>query len=456
MAESADFYRIAFEQSDRGLAIVSLADACFVDVNDRFCAFARRQREELVGSQWSLIAGIEDLDLIKSKIEAYALQFGEQLCCDLSVTITLDGDLNPTHVLIAVQDLMALKASELRARWQAEKLEALIDAVPASIWLAHDENCGRVSCNEVSRNWIEMPSAGSFFESDTRLHAHKWSSIMDANGNTLEPLDFPIARAARGETVNGFEGRLLRDDGQTRYIVGNARPLLDANGKPRGAVSAFIDITDRKRAEAREHLLSQEVDHRAKNILAVVQAIIQLTKASSVEGFRLGLTGRVNSMARAHTLLANSRWRSVDLRRLVEEELAPFGFDDSSATERQSFSISGPDVALTPEAAQALALSLHELATNAAKYGALSAPNGKVRVDWCWTGEEHNIFSLCWWEYDGYPTEPPDQSGFGGTVIRTSVEEQLNGDISYYWLPDGLKVEMRVSADDITDRRVSL
>ena len=451
MTESVDVYRLAFEQSDRGLALVSLADVRFIDVNERFCTLVRRDRDELAGSQWSLIAGMHDPDTIKSKIETYAGQLGEPHCCDISVSALLDGDTSPSIVLIEVRNITEQRASELKSRLRAEELEALVDAVPAAIWLAHDTNGERISVNHVAREWIQMPEEVSFLDSDTRVQEAAWWGMADADGGLLDVSDLPLMRAARGEIVNNFEGQVILSDGQKRHIFGNSRPLLDANGKPRGAVSALVDITDHKRAEVRERLLAREVNHRARNILSVVQAIVQLTKATSIDAFRQGLTGRIGSLARVHTLISDSSWSSVDLWELAAAELAPFGFGDSIDLENQRVSISGPDIALKPFAAQALALTLHELATNAAKYGALNHPSGKLRIDWCLIGDRADEFSLTWWEYHSRPTSNADHNGFGATLIRTSVEDQLSGKLLYSYLDDGLKVEICCPIDAVTD-----
>ena len=451
MIKKTDAYRIAFEQSDAGLALVSLAGARFVDANQRFCGFSGRNRDELVGSHWPLIAGIDDLDLIKSKIEDFAGQLGGLHCCDISVKASVDCDTSPSFVLIEVRDITEQRASELKAIRRVEELEAVVDAVPAAIWLAHDPNCERISANHISREWIQMPREESFFGSGTRVQDITWSVMADNSSKPLDISELPIMRAACGEKVDNFEGKLIFTDGRQVDVFGNARPLLDANGKPRGAVSAFVDITDRKRAEAREHLLAREVDHRARNILTVVQAIIQLTKSKSVDDFRHGLAGRIGSLARVHTLISDNSWRSVDLWRLVAAELAPFGFDAAAGMDNHSLKISGPDVALNPAAAQAFSLTLHELSTNSAKYGALASPNGKIRIDWDWIEEGAGAFCLCWQEYDGQPTTQPDLKGFGMTLIQTSIEDQLQGKISYRWLADGLKVHISCPVNAVTD-----
>ena len=136
-----------------------------------------------------------------------------------------------------------------------------------------------------------------------------------------------------------------------------------------------VDITDRKEAEE-PPLLAREVDHRARNALALVQSIVRLTRSDTIKSYIAAVDGRIGALSRAHTLLAQSRWKGADLGRLVDEELAPYRTGDAD-----KIAVSGPDL-LEPRAAQTLALALHELSTNAAKYGALSVLSGRVQLTW--------------------------------------------------------------------------
>ena len=138
-----------------------------------------------------------------------------------------------------------------------------------------------------------------------------------------------------------------------------------------------FDITDRKDAEERQTLLAREVDHRAKNALALVQSILRLTRAKDLPAYVTAVEGRIKALSRAHTVLSQSRWHGADLRGLVDEELAPYRVGDA-----EKIKTTGPEVLLQPALAQTLALALHELATNAAKYGALSSISGQLQVRW--------------------------------------------------------------------------
>jgi two-component sensor histidine kinase/CheY-like chemotaxis protein len=212
-----------------------------------------------------------------------------------------------------------------------------------------------------------------------------------------------------------------------------------------GSVSAVgawvIEISERKAAEEREQLLAREVDHRAKNLLTVVQSVVQMTRADNAEQFRAGVTGRIQSLARAHGLLASSRWQGVELTQLARDELAPYLTDDGSRV-----SVEGPPLRLSPAAGQSLAMVLHELATNAAKYGSLSRPEGRLRLSWSQEEDGGQPVRLLWCEENGKAAVPPSRSGFGARLIQASVERQLGGELAYHWGEDGLTVQLLLPA----------
>ena len=232
------------------------------------------------------------------------------------------------------------------------------------------------------------------------------------------------------------EFRVVRPGGELRWCVGGAAPTVDGDGRVVRVSGVTLDITERKRAEERQALLAREVDHRARNILAVVQAILRLTRADTSETFVAAVEGRIKALARAHGLLSQSRWEGVDLGVIVHEELAPYRAEAAGRIE-----VAGPPVVLEPASAQSLALALHELATNAAKHGGLSVPLGRLTLRWKLEPER---LVLRWTEAGGPGTSPPSRRGFGTTIIRGSVENQLGGGVSFDWRPEGLRCTLSV------------
>ena len=202
----------------------------------------------------------------------------------------------------------------------------------------------------------------------------------------------------------------------------------------------LFDITDRMAAEERLRLLAREVDHRANNLLAVVQSTVALSKAPSVPALKEILAGRVAALARAHQLLAESRWSGADLRRIVEEELRPYTVDDPHRV-----IIRGNRYPLEPHAAQSVAMAIHELSTNAAKYGALSVEEGRVAVTW--TSDTIGL-RMRWEERGGPPVKPPSHRGLGMTVLERSLKSQSGGGAKLDWRPQGLVCELTLMADN--------
>jgi PAS domain S-box-containing protein len=249
-----------------------------------------------------------------------------------------------------------------------------------------------------------------------------------------EPLRGIIERMAKGELTQQTEFRVQRPNGELRWCIGTAAASIDAAGKVARLSGVTIDVTDRKEAENRQVLLSREVDHRARNALAVIQSIIRLTRAKTVDDYVLTVEGRIKALARAHTLLSDSRWHGADLGTLVAEELAPYRVGDK-------IEIKGPNFSLLPGTAQGIALALHELATNAAKHGALSSMKGNVSLTW---QLQSDTLMLRWVENDGPEIAAPSTRSFGLKVIRASIEQQLGGETVFDWNRRGLRCDLSI------------
>jgi len=252
--------------------------------------------------------------------------------------------------------------------------------------------------------------------------------------NLIHPDDWQaLHQLVEGMSINArtqhTEFRVLRPNGETRWCTGTAAASVDGEGRVVRISGVTIDVTDRKEAEEQQNLLAREVDHRARNALAVIQSIIRLTRAKTVDDYVAAIEGRIKALARAHTLLSDSRWHGADLATLVGEELAPYRSGDK-------VKIDGPDISLQPSTAQGLALALHELATNAAKHGALSSINGRLNLTW---RLQPDALLLSWAESGGPRITRPTARSFGLRVIRASIEQQLNGKAKFDWDPAGLQ-----------------
>ena len=258
------------------------------------------------------------------------------------------------------------------------------------------------------------------------------------------PLEEVSRGMAAGARTQQTEFRVMRPHGEIRWCIGTAAASVDAAGNVVRVSGVTADVTDRKEAEERQVLLAREVDHRARNTLAVIQSIIRLTRAKSVKDYVLAIEGRIKALARAHTLLSDSRWNGADLATLVADELAPYRAGDK-------IQFRGPDISLQPATAQGLALALHELATNAAKHGALSSPGGKIMLDW---DLQPDALKLNWVENGGPVTSAPSARNFGLKVIVASVEQQLSGKAAFDWDPHGLRCRLSVPRSELNKSRV--
>ena len=244
-----------------------------------------------------------------------------------------------------------------------------------------------------------------------------------------------LERIRRGERVEHFETVRMRKHGSRVDISLTISPVKNAEGKIIGASKIARDITERKRSEAQIAILAREAEHRAKNVLATVQATVHLTQSDTPEGLKQAIEGRIQALANVHRLFVESRWEGADLHGLAQEELAAY-----SPGRETRVQIDGPSVLLEPNAAQAIAVILHELATNAAKYGALSVPNGQVRTEW--SHEQNGQLVLRWTEKGGPPVEPPTRRGFGARVMENMVRGQFKGELKFDWNPEGLACEI--------------
>jgi PAS domain S-box-containing protein len=224
--------------------------------------------------------------------------------------------------------------------------------------------------------------------------------------------------------LGALSGR--RSNGETfRIEAGISQASVDGKWL---ATVILRDITERLATEEAKNLLAQEVDHRAKNALAVVHAIVQLTAAESKEKYIEAITGRLDTLARAHGVLAKSSWTGGDLRQILEEEL--LGFQATGQV-----NLIGSDLTLSVKSVQPLSMLFHELATNAVKHGALSVLDGRVAIDWS-VNREGSLL-LRWTESNGPSVNPPTRRGFGSDLIE-SLGDQLHGSANIEWLSNGL------------------
>jgi PAS domain S-box-containing protein len=244
-----------------------------------------------------------------------------------------------------------------------------------------------------------------------------------------------------------YEVEALTKVGVRRVLEVNSTLIADATGKPVEIHAIARDITERKEANRAEAHIA-ELDHRVKNALATVIAVSQRTREghTSMDEFVSAFDGRIRSMADAHALLSSGRWQGVNLAQLVRQELAPCAAALNTTVE-------GPDIVLAADAAQPVALVLHELATNAAKYGALSIPKGRVSVRWHQqaNGNLPGALVLDWKETGGPPVAASISPGYGTSVIKNLISYELGGVVDLVFAPEGVRCRLEIPEKWLAD-----
>jgi PAS domain S-box-containing protein len=247
-----------------------------------------------------------------------------------------------------------------------------------------------------------------------------------------------LARIRRGERIDHFETIRQRKNGELVAVSLTVSPVKNADGVIAGASKIARDITEQRRAQEQIATLAREAEHRSKNLLANVQATVMLSHADTPEALKAAIEGRIRALANVHSLFVETRWIGADLSTIAAQELAPY-----SGTGEKRVRIEGPSVLLEPNTAQSIAVALHELATNAAKYGALSASGGRIGLEW--TRAAGGMLTLRWIESGGPPVQTPERQGFGGRIIRLMMT-QLKGEARFDWRREGLVCEITLQA----------
>lgn len=234
-----------------------------------------------------------------------------------------------------------------------------------------------------------------------------------------------------------------------RWIATRGRVIeRDGDGKPTLIFGVNYDITERKLAEERQRLLLRELNHRVKNTLATVQALATQTvrHARQPGEFLQAFGARLQALGAAHNLLSDREWRGIGIRELVQNEVKPF-----DGVQQPRMTISGADLLLTPDQAVGLGLILHELASNALQYGSLSAPSGKVDLDWKTLGKRGaRRLVLTWRESGGPKVSPPERQGFGSILIRRSLAKVISSEVTHEYRPEGVFAEISMPLEDLS------
>ncbi|MFD0857826.1 PAS domain-containing protein [Roseovarius aquimarinus] len=332
-----------------------------------------------------------------------------------------------TGIAASVEDVTAQRRAERALRENAVHMRRILDG-----------NIGFVGILEPDGTLVEANAtaleAAGIARSDVVgrkfWDAHWWSY----DSAVADRLKEAVVLAASGEVVR-YDATVMMREGQTITIDFQLSPVRDDAGNIVNLIPSGFDVTERNEALAHARMLMEEINHRSKNMLALVQAIARHTVRASPEDFMSKFSDRIAALARGQDLLVHSNWNRVDLGRLIASQLDYF---KDSIGER--ITLDGPDVAITAEAAQSLAMVLHELATNAGKYGALSGTEGRVSITW--QVEEiagAPALSLTWRETGGPSITEPERQGFGSVLMRTMIDAAFATEPETVYHPEGLE-----------------
>ena len=335
----------------------------------------------------------------------------------------------------------ALVAAEGAIAERRYELETVLETVPAAVWFTYDPKALQVIRNRFAAELMGLPTDArkSFGAPDLVIN-----TVAVKDGHTVSREDRPLSRAMRGELTDNEDFAYPLPSGVERFLLSSARPIRSPGGSIIGAVQISLDITDRKRGEEHRKLLVNELNHRVKNTLSVVQAIANQTirNATTLPEAGRTLSSRLISLAKAHDILTQKNWSGADLHDLIAASIKPHA-------PIARFQISGEKVWLPPNVALSCALGLHELTTNAIKYGALSNANGRVSISWKLDGQKHQRrLELEWRETGGPTVGPVERKGFGTQLLERIFDSDSGGRVVLTFERSGLVCLFRVNLSE--------
>ncbi|EKJ94068.1 two component sensor kinase [Bradyrhizobium lupini HPC(L)] len=441
LRESEERLRAIFAQSAAGIALGDLTGK-LLSVNDHFCRIVGRPRDELIGIRMQEITFADDLPE-NQRLFQHMVQTGESFEIEKRY-VRGDGSLVwVANSVSAIRDdggnmSQAVAISvDIGERRHAQEIEKHLASMIAS---SNDAIMG-IDLDMKITSWNAAAEKLYGYSQDEVVGRSVLMLVPDGRQEE-EPRILTEVRA--GRFVEPYETQRRRKDGRLVEVLLSVSPIRDANGRVIGASKTAHDITARKDAERLKSILVNELHHRVKNVLATVTAIARQTlgrdKANheEVEAF----TSRLASLSRAQDLLVHADWQHADLKAVMQQALSPYPVD--------AFQIGGPSVPLPPRAVVSLSLALHELATNAAKYGALSAPGGQVSISWQFEPLADNRLRIVWEERGGPEVAPPRRRGFGSTLIERLLSAELKGETKFVYEKSGVicVIKAEMSKDD--------
>jgi PAS domain S-box-containing protein len=421
------------------LAMLGLPTICSANIKD---AFARVHRDDKPRFMAKYEAALQDVGDGQLKMDfRFVIPGGEIRWITWMSRVEFrdgPGGRVPFRVAGACVDITERQHAQEALRESEERFRGIFDH--AAIGIAITDLEGRIqSCNPAC---CRMLGYGQ-----EELQAQTFSSLVHPEDREADGTN--RSRLAR-RLISSFEAltRYTGKDGTLIWAHQHVSLLTDASGKPGKMLTLMTDVTERKQHEEKMCLLAREASHRSKNLLSLVQAVARRTFATVPEELLERFQSRIGALAAGHNLLATSRWKGADLCELVRSQLAHFEDLIGSRIELQ-----GPPVLIAASAARTLGMALHELATNAGKYGALSNATGGVRIEWRAEGQaaENARFELMWTEHGGPPVTPPEGTGFGMVVIEAVPRAELDAEVTLAYAPEGFRWQLACPANCVLE-----
>jgi PAS domain S-box-containing protein len=358
--------------------------------------------------------------------------------------LLLFGPLAAYLVIIIARMRSAIEREQAERWWRVSKnrLQLALDAALLG-WWQYDPCRGVVSGDRRLKEIFNLSADETPIEEIMkRVHPHDAERVSVEREAALDSAD-PKPYAT--------QYRVQQQDGAVRWLEVHGLPDFEGAGSERQDVSivgTVQDVTERKQQEEREHLLMREISHRGKNMLSVVHSIAQQTATRNPEDFIHSFSERIQALSTNQDLLIRSEWKGVEIEDLARAQLAPFGDLIGSR-----IAVCGPTLRLNAASAQAVGLALHELTTNAGKYGALSKETGRLDVGWATEGE---IFKMSWTEQGGPQVSPPQRRGFGTILIQEMAERSVDGKVDLEYAPSGVTWRLTCPAVNALEQRGSV
>jgi PAS domain S-box-containing protein len=352
------------------------------------------------------------------------------------------------------QELSGATETELaRLRRECQQLEAQVSAQGSELGLLRARFARYETALRGSQVTVYTQDRDLRYTSISNpMLGHAMEAILGRTDDEILPSDSGAAVIAlKREALTSGQPRraefTYENGSSLRWNDLHIEPLRNEAGDIVGLTCASVDVTERKEGEAHLRVLMRELTHRSKNLLAVIQAMARQTArhTGSVEGFLNQFSARLQALAASHDLLVRESWHGASLRELIQSQLAAY-----IGSGGDQLAVDGEPVALKPEAAQNLGLALHELAVNAAKFGALSVPGGRVSIVWSLRG---NAIDLNWHEQNGPKVKARRKKGFGSMVIERNLARALDTQVDMEFEPDGLRCHVVIPASQILAAR---